>query len=62
MKQGEAESRRSEMRPLNERDTWLESSRTYIMPQSTASASSSRAYVVCGGGVKQRCFIILDTF
>ncbi len=45
MKQGEAESRRSETRPLNERDTWLESSGAFIMPQSTASASSGRAYV-----------------
>ncbi len=46
MKQSEAESRRWERRPLNEhehfdeRDTWLESSRAFIMPQSSASAPS----------------------
>uniref|UniRef100_A0A672S4P3 Ig-like domain-containing protein n=1 Tax=Sinocyclocheilus grahami TaxID=75366 RepID=A0A672S4P3_SINGR len=54
VKQGEAESRQSKTRPLNERDTWLESSGAFIMPQSTASAPSGRAYV----GKK----IILDTF
>uniref|UniRef100_A0A673N9I2 Ig-like domain-containing protein n=1 Tax=Sinocyclocheilus rhinocerous TaxID=307959 RepID=A0A673N9I2_9TELE len=45
MKQGEAESRRSKTRQLNERDTRLESSGAFIMPQSTASAPSGRAYV-----------------
>ncbi len=51
MKQSEAESRRSEMRPLNERkdfderDIQLESSGAFIMPQSSASASSGRAYM-----------------
>ncbi len=51
MKQSEAESRRSETSPLNERkdfderDTQLESSRAFIMPQSTASAPSGCAYV-----------------
>ncbi len=45
MKQGEAESRRSETKPLNERDTRLESSGAFIMPQSTASAPSGHAYV-----------------
>ena len=57
MKQGEAESRQSQTRQLNECDTRLESSRAFIMLQSTASG---RAYVV--GKNKQLCFIILDTF
>ncbi len=51
MKQSEAESRQSETRLLNERkrfderDTQRESSGAFIMPQSTASASSGRAYL-----------------
>ncbi len=49
MNQGGTESRRSETWTLvrllikDERDTWLESSGAFIMPQS--SASSGRAYV-----------------
>ncbi len=48
MKQGGAESRGSETRPLEQLlmkdkcDTRLESSRAFIMPQLTASASSVR--------------------
>ncbi len=51
MKQGGAESRGSETRPLerllmkDEHDTRLESSGAFIMPQSSASASSGRVYV-----------------
>ncbi len=45
MKQGEAESHRSETSALNERDTQLESSGAIIMPQSTASTYSGCAYV-----------------
>ncbi len=51
MKQGGAESRGSETRPLDqllmkdECDTRLVSSGAFIMPQSTDSASSDHAYV-----------------
>ncbi len=51
MKQGGAESRGSETRPLerllmkDERDTRLESSGAFIMPQSPDSTSSGHAYV-----------------
>ncbi len=51
MKQGGAESHGSETRTLewllmkDERNTRLESSGAFIMPQSTASASSGHAYV-----------------
>ncbi len=51
MKLGEAESRRSETRLLKQllmrdkRDTWLESSRVFIMPQLTVSSPSGHAYV-----------------
>ncbi len=49
MKQSEADSRRSDTRPLNkhkdfgERDTQRESSGAFIMTQSTASAPSGQA-------------------
>ncbi len=51
MKKGGAERRGSETRTLerllmkDERDTQLEGSGAFNMPQSTASASSGRAYV-----------------
>ncbi len=51
MKQGGTESRESEMGTLerllmkDERDTRLEGSGAFIMPQSTASAFSGRVYV-----------------
>ncbi len=51
MKESGAESRESKTRMLkrllmkDERDTWLESSGAFIMPQSTASAFSGRANV-----------------
>uniref|UniRef100_A0A673K4D1 Coiled-coil domain containing 3a n=1 Tax=Sinocyclocheilus rhinocerous TaxID=307959 RepID=A0A673K4D1_9TELE len=65
MKQGEAESRRSETRRLNERDTRLESSGAFIMPQSSASTPSGRAmdenYNILPHGVNFQDAIFPDT-